>query len=174
MNKASPEFWRARMAEPGHPVPPELAGVGYQLGEELRRTEDAARRVLAEHVRPGDRVLDVCCGCGALLPLMPDGVWYAGLDLMPEFLRFARRHADDGRAAAVAFVPADLRDPDPLGRWFGPDSFDVAVGRAVGVVREALGEVAWAAAVRGLLRLAPKVVLFDYDGAAEVHAREAP
>lgn len=50
------------------------------------------KSILAKHINPTDSVLDVGCGWGRLLELMPED-WcgdYTGIDLSPDFLRKAR------------------------------------------------------------------------------------
>lgn len=73
--------------------------------------------------RPGLRVLDLGCGPGNLLELMPDDVAYTGSDLSAAYIEEARRrHGDRGRFFAGAIEDIDSAQ---LGQ------FDVVVAKAV-------------------------------------------
>jgi demethylmenaquinone methyltransferase/2-methoxy-6-polyprenyl-1,4-benzoquinol methylase len=97
------------------------------------------RRVTAEAViRPGDRVLDACCGTGdlALACVRAGAGSVVGLDFSPRMIERARRKSD-----AVAWVEGDA-----LSLPFEDGAFDAAtVGfgvRNVVDLEEALGELA--------------------------------
>ena len=76
------------------------------------------RRIAAEAVvRPGDRVLDACCGTGDLaLAARKAGGEVTGLDFSPAMLERARR-----KAPSVEWVEGDL-----LALPFGDGSFEAA------------------------------------------------
>jgi cyclopropane fatty-acyl-phospholipid synthase-like methyltransferase len=60
---------------------------------------DLRARYVAEYIKPqrGDKVLDIGCGPGDMLPLLP-GVDYVGLDISSEYIEAAkRRFGDRGR-----------------------------------------------------------------------------
>jgi demethylmenaquinone methyltransferase / 2-methoxy-6-polyprenyl-1,4-benzoquinol methylase len=97
------------------------------------------RRVTAESVvRPGDRVLDACCGTGdlALACVRAGAGSVVGLDFSPRMIERARKKSD-----AVAWVEGDL-----LSLPFDDEAFDAAtVGfgvRNVASLDGALGELA--------------------------------
>jgi demethylmenaquinone methyltransferase/2-methoxy-6-polyprenyl-1,4-benzoquinol methylase len=97
------------------------------------------RRITAESVvRPGDRVLDACCGTGdlALACVKAGGGSVVGLDFSPRMIERARRKSE-----AVAWVEGDL-----LSLPFEDDAFDAAtVGfgvRNVSDLHSALRELA--------------------------------
>jgi ubiquinone/menaquinone biosynthesis C-methylase UbiE len=84
----------------------------------------------AANIRPGQRVLDVACGTGALtvaaVSRVSPGGAVIGLDANPEMLAVARRkHADiewrDGRAEALPFADASF---DAVMSQFGLMFFD--------------------------------------------------
>lgn len=64
---------------------------GYRLFQRLVRG-DVGERYVAEYVkpRPGDKVLDIGCGPGDMLGVLP-GVDYVGLDISPEYIEAAKR-----------------------------------------------------------------------------------
>jgi len=75
--------------------------------------DDAARFVARLHLARGERVLDVACGTGNLaIPAARTGAVVTGLDIAPNLLDTARRHAeaaaldirfDEGDAAALPY-----------------------------------------------------------------------
>jgi demethylmenaquinone methyltransferase/2-methoxy-6-polyprenyl-1,4-benzoquinol methylase len=96
------------------------------------------RRLTAQAVvRPGDRVLDACCGTGDLaLACARVGGKVTGLDFSPRMLEHARH-----KSSAVTWIEGDL-----LALPFADGSFDVAtVGfgiRNVADLEQALAELA--------------------------------
>jgi len=75
------------------------------------------RRLAAEVVSPGDRVLDACCGTGDLaLAAARRGGTVTGLDFSERMLERAR-----AKAPALEWVQGDL-----LALSFDPESFDAA------------------------------------------------
>jgi len=81
------------------------------------------RRLL--RLRRGMRVLDVPCGMGRIaIPLAEAGMAVTGIDLMPAYLRRARRLARTA-GVGVRFMQGDMRDIDFHGEfdavvnWFG-------------------------------------------------------
>ena len=94
------------------------------------------RRTVRIAVRPGDRVLDACCGTGDLAILAQRvGASVVGLDFSPEMLARARR-----KAPSIEWVEGDL-----LALSFEDESFDAAtVGfgvRNVADLERALAEL---------------------------------
>jgi len=85
-----------------------------------KRIDGQAQAILAEHVQPGDKVLDVGCGLGDLSALLPPDVVYVGVDFVPEFVAEAER-----RFPSREFVGGDLHD---LSR-FADRSFDWVIAR---------------------------------------------
>jgi SAM-dependent methyltransferase len=67
-------------------------------------------------IRPGQRLIDIGCGPGHILPKLPRGVLYDGFDVDEKYIRFANRHFGHlgkfhcqifDAAAAKEFGPAD-------------------------------------------------------------------
>lgn len=67
--------------------------LGYRLFMWLTGNLRARKAFAREAVRarPGDRVLDIGCGTGEMLPFMP-GVVYHGFDMNPRYIAWASRH----------------------------------------------------------------------------------
>lgn len=107
-------------------LPPDLFGVDYlhfyQPILTPERTQQETRFVAEVlGLRPGDRILDLCCGHGRhAVALAQAGLQVTGVDLSPSALARARRAA---RAAGVRvrFVRADMR------RLAARGAFDAAV-----------------------------------------------
>jgi SAM-dependent methyltransferase len=78
---------------------------------------DRARNTFArDHIRPvpGERVLDLGCATGDILPYLGD-VDYVGVDLSPEYVARGRERFGDGaefRAGDATAIDDDLRDFD--------------------------------------------------------------
>ncbi|MGH3798350.1 MAG: phosphoribosyltransferase family protein [Pseudonocardiaceae bacterium] len=89
------------------------------------------RLLITDRCRPGDRVVDVCCGRGLQLPVFyryrPDLASYVGLDISPDNLAEAahRQAALDKawpREFSIDFHQCDVADP-----WPAVGEFDVAI-----------------------------------------------
>lgn len=106
-------------------MPPSVLDLpaGFDLYQRLVGAPRSKRTFVAEFARPraGDRVLELGCGTGALLALMPAGVDYLGVDLDERYVEAARARYG-GRAE---FVHADAAT-------YRPDrEFDLAVAYGV-------------------------------------------
>ena len=79
---------------------------------------------------PDQRVLDLGCGAGfdclAAAVEVGRGGFVVGLDLTPDMLRLARRHATDAGATTVGFVEAEIETLP-----FPEASFDVVISNCV-------------------------------------------
>lgn len=85
------KFWSDRVAAAaaaGKSVRAAVSDAPDWWWADLNR-QTAATLVL--HLSPGQRVIDACCGTGDLAGLVPDGVEFAGFDLVPEFIEQARQ-----------------------------------------------------------------------------------
>jgi SAM-dependent methyltransferase len=92
----------------------------YAVLRRVVRADRAFAMIAADHLRvlPGQRLLDLGCGDGALAPHVPDA-HYTGVDVNEAYLATAKReHGGEGRE----FVCADLAT---IGRLDLPGPFDV-------------------------------------------------
>jgi SAM-dependent methyltransferase len=89
------------------------------------------RLLIAQRCRPGDKVVDVCCGQGLQLPVMyrysPDLASYTGLDISPTNLAVALARRDQlertyGAHFDVSFQQCDVAEPWPI-----TGTFDIAI-----------------------------------------------
>lgn len=95
----------------------------YEAFQRLVGAEGGRRRFVADHVRarPGDRVLDLGCGPGDLLPHLGE-VAYVGVDLSEAYVERARERF----GARAAFHVGDATRPDAA--LTGPFDLVVAIG----------------------------------------------
>lgn len=99
---SSPEFWRNRLAE--HPGEPHRA-IYSTNKTAFEWIEARHREIIASQVRCDESVLDVGCGYGRLLDLMPLP-WrgkYTGIDISPDFLNMALQ-SHPGREFVLANI----------------------------------------------------------------------
>lgn len=71
----------------------------YDAFQFVARGRDYQDRLARMHIRaqPGDKVLDLGCGTGAMLTCLPD-VEYVGIDMSPAYIEACRRrHGNRGR-----------------------------------------------------------------------------
>ena len=81
---------------------------------------DRSRRILVDEYlrpKPGDRILDIGCGTGAILEFIPHGIEYLGIDLNPDYIASATHQFGDRARFRVADV--NLLEPN------AEDRFDV-------------------------------------------------
>jgi SAM-dependent methyltransferase len=94
---------------------------------------------------PGQRVLDIGCGTGAVVPFLPQGVDLVGIDISEDYIAAARTH----HARRGTFLVADAADPAvDLG-----GGFDVAY--AFGVIHHLPDDAALRLVEGALSRLKP-------------------
>ncbi len=96
---------------------------GFELYQSLVGAPHSKRCFVEGYVRPlpGQRVLDLGCGTGALLEYMPAGVEYVGVDIDERYIAAARKHYGD----RATFACTDGTDYLPEG------GFDIALAYGV-------------------------------------------
>lgn len=76
------------------------------------------RRYFVDHyVRPrvGERILDIGCGPGEIVPYLPEGVEYVGYDISPEYIEWARRRFPGrGEFYALPFQQSEVSRHRPF------------------------------------------------------------
>lgn len=161
-----PRYWSDRLARAVAREQAHLAvyeGPVEKFNEGRRRQES----LLKQHVNKYTNVLDVGCGWGRLLGIMPQE-WegkYLGVDVCPEFIELARR-AWPGRR----FWCCDFRDPIltqfvvAQGKIHNYGRFDLAVCCSIKpmVVRNA-GRETWDQVEANIRAVADKILLLGYD-----------
>lgn len=95
-----------------------------------QQIEETHKKILSNVILPNESILDVGCGWGRLLDLMPSG-WagdYLGIDLSPDFVNLANeRHPDKTFivGSAEEIIPVVAASPS---NFIGPDlKFDWCV-----------------------------------------------
>ncbi len=123
---------------------------GMAFGTGNHPTTLACLRAVARYARPGHRLLDVGCGTGILaLAGAKLGMTAVGVDIDPEAITEARRHADrNGLAAAVSFSVTPIEQVN--------GSFDLVVANLFaevlsGMAPELLSRAAGPIALAGIL-----------------------
>lgn len=150
-----PEFWRKRMAAATNLRDAVYSGAGDGKWEEM---DDLWRKALARNLAADTAVLDVGCGYGRLLDLMPSHWrgWYLGVDISPEFIDLARK----GRHSDRTFEVHDFRNR----AYRLEGGFDLAIcGMLRGMIRGREPE-AWPAIEENIRRCAKNVVYLEVDG----------
>jgi SAM-dependent methyltransferase len=76
------------------------------------------RRYFIDHyVRPkhGERILDIGCGPGEIVPYLPQGVEYVGYDISPHYIEWAKhRFPERGEFIASPFQESELDRHPPF------------------------------------------------------------
>ena len=119
----------------------------FDLYQRLVGAPDMLQRFVADAIKPrsGDRLLDIGCGTGAMVPYLPRGVELVGVDISEAYIRAATvRYSDRGtfRVADASDQSLDLGPP-----------FDVAY--ASGVLHHIPDEPARRVIAGALSRLKP-------------------
>ena len=128
----------------------------------LQRWEQIEHRhchILTNVLSPDTSILDVGCGYGRLLTMLPDW-WqgrYLGIDISPDFIAMAKENHP-----SRLFLCADAREPHLRETLFG--EFDLAVLISIRpMVKRNLGEDAWNEMEMSVKMMAEKVLYLEYD-----------
>lgn len=122
--------------------------------DEWLAIEERHRQILASIVQPQDAILDIGCGYGRLLTLLPSH-WqgkYLGVDLSPDLIALAKATHKDRD-----FVVADART-------LQCDVFDLAVLISIRpMLKRNCTEDVWTAMEQRVHSCAKKVLYLEYD-----------
>lgn len=149
----NPKYWAKRLDE-APDTNPHHAIMICDI-DEWNRIAKQHREVLANVISPKMSVVDIGCGWGRLLELMPSD-WtgdYLGIDHCPEFVEMAREKHNR------SFVVSNIFEG---GSSF--PIFDIAVCLSIQLmVIENLGVVAWNKLYVRLKTLAKKILILEYE-----------
>ena len=153
-----PGYWRRRIELAPHGEPHQAVFRCHLSKWKL--IEAKHKEILASLIKPTDSILDIGCGWGRLLSLLPRE-WkgrYTGMDISPDFIALADKlHAGPDRE----FHVGDMRLLDTV-LLANKASWAVMISIRPMVIRN-LGEADWAAAERQIRRLASKLLFLEYD-----------
>ena len=126
------------------------------------------RNLLSKYIHPNHSVLDVGCGYGRLLTLMPQ-LWiqfkgtedkYIGIDISPDFISLARKNHPDYK-----FYPSNILDIED--RIYVSDNgkrFDWAICVSFRpMIERNLGSESWEKIEAHLKNHAERILLLEYD-----------
>jgi SAM-dependent methyltransferase len=138
--------------------------LGYGLLLPVRRLLENPERILAPHVRPGDRVLEVGCGMGYFTLPLARMVGEKGrvvcLDIQPRMLAALERRARG--AGLQQRIETRLCAPEAMGLAEQADTFDLAV--LIHVLHELPDARAALVAIRTALAPGGRVLLIEPPG----------
>jgi SAM-dependent methyltransferase len=123
-----------------------------------RFIEETHRTIIIKLIKPTDSIIDIGCGYGRLLNLMPP-TWrgcYLGLDICEEFLSMARE-----THKGMSFLHYDILNPKfelpyRLADWCVLASFKYMIIRN-------LGDEAWKVAEANISKLCRYALYLEYD-----------
>lgn len=151
-----PAFWWERLK--AHPN--ERHKAVYVCPAELWRSiEDTHRKILARSVNWHDSVLEVGCGYGRAIDLLPPHLHYTGIDLSPEFIALAKTEYPPNDARRFVCGRAeDVLATLPDGKFdFG---FCISVR---GMLLREVGPQAWEPIRTQLLRVCRRFLVLEYE-----------
>lgn len=143
----NPEFWRKRIKEAGRPI--DAIGVGF----DWKLLDEIHKKIIGEHIKPTDKVLDVACGIGRTAHWFPDSK-YIGIDFMPEFINIARQINPQ-----KLFFVYNVTEPLPFNDHQFDWAYMISVKTVIGPV---IGWDKWAEVEKELKRVAKKVLILEY------------
>jgi len=160
-----PAFWKKRYEEAKKAN--SLHHAVYRIhADGWRLIEEHHRRVLAKHVGPHTKVLEVGCGYGRLIDLLPRDHkgQYLGYDLSTDFIAQASLTYGDLRGRGT-FVCARAEDEM---QKLHDKTFDLGVTVSIrNMLVENGHELVWNNIFREMIRVCSKVLTLEYDATDE-------
>lgn len=158
----NPKFWKDRIDQT---QPHLFFHTVYRIHPDgWALIEERHRAVLFSHVSPHTNVLEVGCGYGRILHLMPRD-WkgkYVGIDLSPDFIAKARLDYRDDRFSFVCGRAEDVL------QTLNTKSFDLAVTISVrNMLIDNGQEAVWTNTFREMSRVCDRVLTLEYDATSD-------
>lgn len=159
-----PAFWKNRFEEAKKAN--RLHHAVYRIHDDgWRLIEEHHRRVLAKHVGPNTKVLEVGCGYGRLVSLLPrdhKGA-YLGYDLSPVFIDYAKAWC----LSLEQYTFVCGRAEDEMQK-LNDKTFDLGVTVSIrNMLVENGHEAVWNNIFREMTRVCSKVLTLEYDATDE-------
>ena len=160
-----PAFWKTRFEEAKKAD--RLHHAVYRIHDDgWRLIEEHHRRVLAKHVGPYTKVLEVGCGYGRLIDLLPrEHVGqYLGYDLSPTFIEQASLTYGELRGRTAFICGRAENEMQKL----NDKTFDLGVTVSIrNMLVENGHEAVWNNIFREMTRVCSKVLTLEYDATDE-------
>lgn len=169
-----PEYWRERLLETPDDEPQKA--IFETNRDNWQAIEEVHREIIRKHVKGNHSVLDVGCGWGRLLSLMPLG-WYGmylGIDISPDFISMAqsrylkRKHqfkvADARECLKWALCPYLIDNEG--GHTYFPSGvkrdWAILVSIKPMILRN-VGEEVWELMKRNIKEVCNRILLLEYN-----------
>lgn len=121
-----------------------------------QRIEERHKSLLKKYISVDDHILDVGCGWGRLLTLLPE-TWkgcYLGIDISPDFIQLARS------LYRRPFILNDITKPLPYAKGL----FDVAIMISMRpMIKRNLGDEVWNRVQKNVFEVSSKILFLEYD-----------
>lgn len=151
------QFWSERLREAQelhHAIYKCPRGVWDQIAERHKK-------ILSRIIDPSHSILDVGCGWGRLLDLLPPE-WsgnYLGVDISQTFLDLARKNHPDEQFLLADLTKTNLREVSGVAPCY---DWAILISIRPMVIRH-LGTDAWLAMESNIQRVATKILFLEYD-----------
>jgi len=171
------EYWKGRYLRYGKK---QLHHSIFRCPKEVwDKVEQRHKEMLESLILPHQRILDIGCGYGRLLDMLPEN-WrgmYVGIDLCHQFLELAReKHPGDNFFQCDFTKPIRPQIPTDDPEVF-PPYFEVGVAISIKpmIIRN-LGEGVWETVRANIDELCCSTIILEYDedDMAMVHASKNP
>lgn len=160
------DYWRQRLQQADDRDEPHKSvySVGIDKWEPI---VECHRRLLAEHIHPEDWILDVACGWGRLLELLPESParGYHGVDISEAFIQRARQKFPN---RYFHFEVHDLRHELPYTKAMlrafkrKPYQWGIVCGTRPMIIGQA-GQAEWDKIEANVSKLVDKLMFLEYD-----------